>query len=280
LASIPINYSIHTMKNFGVKVFPPHPLTSLFKYIMIIERLFTIYTPIATVVSAYIYLTLFLKVFGYATPSLLTGTNTATSGSTKTSKASSDSNQRQFNDSNKNLTASAYHALDRVLAEYVLTEICSLQSIFIKMGQYVASRPDLVSSLWATTLSQLHDNCPISSSLYVKTIVETCLTLTKNKDDSQTRQKKLSYQKKKLRSLDELFESFDMKPIASGCIAQYHQATMVIDQQLYEVVVKVQHPTIETLFEIDMSALKAIVTIATKFYSKWTVGPSSSALSP
>jgi hypothetical protein len=273
LTSIPINYSIHTMKNFGVKVFPPHPLTTLFKYIMIIERLFTIYTPIATVVSAYIYLTLFLKVFGYATPSLLTGTNNTTTTDSHTNKSfpTSDANHRQFNDSNKNLTASAYHALDRVLAEYVLNEICSLQSIFIKMGQYIASRPDLVSSLWSTTLSKLHDNCPTSSSLYVKTLVETCLTHTKNKDEKYSTRHKIYYQKKKLRSLDELFESFDMKPIASGCIGQYHQATMIIDQQLYDVIVKVQHPTIETLFDIDMSALKAIVTVATKFYSKWTV---------
>jgi hypothetical protein len=280
LISIPINYSLHTMKNFGVKVFPSHPLTSLLKYIMIIERLFTIYTPIATVVSAYIYLTIFLKLFGYAAPSLISGT---TNSSSQTSTFP-DKKQRQFNDSNRNLTSSAYHALDRVLAEYVLNEICSLQSIFIKLGQYVAGRPDLVSSLWSDILSKLHDSCPVSSSLYIKTIVETCLTATKTRDEklcshsSDSSKPKLYYQKKKLRSLDELFESFEMKPIVSGCIAQYHQATMIIDGQLYEVVVKVQHPTIETLFEIDMSALTTIVTIATKFYSKWKVSYSLSLL--
>lgn len=269
MISIPINYSLHTMKNFGIKVFPSHPLTSLLKYIMIIERLFAIYTPIATVVSAYIYLTLFLKVFGYAAPSLISGTN-----STPQQLAFPDKKQRHFNDSSRNLTSSAYHALDRVLAEYVLNEICSLQSIFIKLGQYVAGRPDLVSSLWSSILSKLHDSCPVSSSLYIKTIVETCLTATKRQDEklcNSTKPKFYSYQKKKLRSLDELFETFEMKPIVSGCIAQYHQATMIIDGQLYEVMVKVQHPTIETLFHIDMNALKTIVTVATKFYSKWKV---------
>ena len=100
--------------------------------------------------------------------------------------------------------AVVFESLDYFVAPYMTFELGRLRSIFVKFAQYFGARSDVVSAVWTEALSSLQDACPHSSPEYVRQMIE-----------SELKQ-----------SIEELFVSFDMQPIASASIAQVHTATV------------------------------------------------------
>lgn len=117
-----------------------------------------------------------------------------------------------------------------------------LGPIFIKFGQTLSTRPDLIPEDITDQLSLLQDRvAPFSSKKAIEIIEQT-------------------YQK----PLHELFKEFDALPLASASIAQVHQATLWNDKK---VIVKVLRPNIRTAIERDISLMYAIAEILER-YSK------------
>jgi ubiquinone biosynthesis protein len=98
---------------------------------------------------------------------------------------------------------------------------------FIKLGQALASRSDLLGEQIAADLSQLQDRLPPFPFDDVRTTIE---------DEFG-------------RPLEELFRSFDEEPVAAASIAQVHFA---VDTEGREVAVKVLRPGIEAAFDRDL----------------------------
>jgi ubiquinone biosynthesis protein len=98
---------------------------------------------------------------------------------------------------------------------------------FIKLGQALASRSDLLGEQIAADLSQLQDRLPPFPFDDVRTSIE---------DEFG-------------RPLEELFRSFDEEPVAAASIAQVHFA---VDAEGREVAVKVLRPGIEAAFDCDL----------------------------
>jgi ubiquinone biosynthesis protein len=98
---------------------------------------------------------------------------------------------------------------------------------FIKLGQALASRSDLLGEQIAADLSQLQDRLPPFPFDDVRTTIE---------DEFG-------------RPLEELFYSFDEEPVAAASIAQVHFA---VDAEGREVAVKVLRPGIEAAFDRDL----------------------------
>jgi ubiquinone biosynthesis protein len=98
---------------------------------------------------------------------------------------------------------------------------------FIKLGQALASRSDLLGEQIAADLSQLQDRLPPFPFDDVRTTIE---------DEFG-------------RPLEELFRSFDEEPVAAASIAQVHFA---VDAEGREVAVKVLRPGIEAAFDRDL----------------------------
>ena len=98
---------------------------------------------------------------------------------------------------------------------------------FIKLGQALASRSDLLGEQIAADLSQLMDRLPPFPFDEVRTTIE---------DEFD-------------RPLEELFRSFDEEPVAAASIAQVHFA---VDAEGREVAVKVLRPGIEAAFDRDL----------------------------
>ncbi len=101
---------------------------------------------------------------------------------------------------------------------------------FIKFGQIMSTRPDLIPPPYIAQLVRLQDTVPPAPWEAVKEQLERELD----------------------GSLDELFASFEAEPVAAASLAQVHQATLPGAE---EVVVKVQRPGIERTIEVDLEIL-------------------------
>lgn len=107
---------------------------------------------------------------------------------------------------------------------------------FIKIGQILSTRPDLVSPAYIREFSYLQDNVQI--------------------DPYRTVQQ--SFKKQTGKEISEVFAKFDKEPFASASIGQTHRALL---KDGTSVVVKIQHPKVQELVETDMSLFKKAVDI-------------------
>ncbi len=101
---------------------------------------------------------------------------------------------------------------------------------FIKLGQVLSTRPDLLPPDFIAELSRLRDDVPPGPWEPVREEIEEELGAP----------------------LEEIFASFDPRPLAAASLAQVHPATLPDGT---EVVVKVQRPGIERTIEIDLEIL-------------------------
>lgn len=119
-------------------------------------------------------------------------------------------------------------------AKRVLSLIIELEGLWVKLGQYLSTRADVLPEAYISLLKQLQDSLP------PRPLEEVCRTI----------------QKEFGKSMDELFLDFVKVPLATASIAQVHRATLLNGQ---EVVVKVQHEGIKTIILEDLKNAKSIV---------------------
>lgn len=115
-----------------------------------------------------------------------------------------------------------------------------LGPIFVKFGQLLSTRPDLVPADIADELNHLQDNVTPFNGKEFTAIVESSLG----------------------RPVSELFASFDGEPLASASVAQVHAATLKDGQ---EVVVKAIRPGIEDTIVDDIALLFKLAKLVEKF---------------
>ncbi len=115
-----------------------------------------------------------------------------------------------------------------------------LGPIFVKFGQLLSTRPDLVPTDICSELSKLQDDVPpFATELFKKTV----------EDALGSR-------------IDVLFKTFDNNPLASASIAQVHGAVMPDGR---EVVVKAVRPGIEKIIREDLALLFTIAKLVLKY---------------
>ena len=101
---------------------------------------------------------------------------------------------------------------------------------FIKLGQLLSTRPDLIPAEYLDELARLQDEVPPFSLAEVHAI----------------------FREELGRSPDEVFHYFDAEPLAAASIGQVHRARL---DSGAEVVVKVQRPDIENVIAVDLEIL-------------------------
>lgn len=117
--------------------------------------------------------------------------------------------------------------------------LSELGTTFIKLGQVLSTRPDLVGPKLARELEQLQADAPSDSPQVVRELIEAELG----------------------QPIENLFLDFDPQPLGSASIGQVHQARTAEGP----VVVKVQHRGIRKVIETDLEILSALAELAEKY---------------
>ncbi len=126
--------------------------------------------------------------------------------------------------------------------EHLREAIEELGPTFIKLGQILSTRGDLLPQPYLDELEKLQDNAPPIAPEAVRQI------LLEEFD----------------KPAEELFASFDFKPLAAASIGQAHCATLLDGT---EVVVKVQRPGVGQQVEMD---LQILLDLALKASHHWS----------
>ncbi len=118
-----------------------------------------------------------------------------------------------------------------------------LGPIFVKFGQILSTRQDLLPPDIGEELSQLQDNVPPFADNLAREMIEKSLG----------------------QSIEEVFSVFSESPLASASVAQVHTATLLTGE---DVVVKVLRPDIEKTINADVALLYSLAELATKYWGE------------
>lgn len=118
-------------------------------------------------------------------------------------------------------------------AESLANDLESMGPTFIKLGQLLSTRNDLLPEAYCTALSRLQDDVEPLSTEVVTTVFEEELGLPPT----------------------DVFEQWDPVPLASASLGQVHRARLHSGR---EVVVKVQRPDARAIVEDDITALREL----------------------
>ncbi len=126
-------------------------------------------------------------------------------------------------------------------AKWITKELINLGSAFIKLGQLLSARADVIPSSWVNELTSLQDRVPPFAFEKV--------------DEILTKQLGNSYNK---------IISIDKKPIGSASLAQVHKARLNNDKN---VIFKVQRPDIEKFFRLDLDVMNQVAKVVQRIKS-------------
>ena len=124
-----------------------------------------------------------------------------------------------------------------VIGQTLLLLFGTLGATFIKVAQYLSTRPDLVPPVVATALQQLQDRAEPFPYHQVRSILRHEL----GEDPEQ------------------LFRELDPYPVACASVAQVHRGLLAEDGQ--EVALKVLRPGIERVVALDLSLMRVVARL-------------------
>lgn len=125
-------------------------------------------------------------------------------------------------------------------AERIRMALEDLGPIFVKAGQIISTRRDLLPDDIANELAKLQDRVPPFPGKQAKHLIERALK----------------------HPISKIFREFDIHALASASIAQVHAATLLNGD---EVVVKVLRPNIATIIDRDVDLLLTMARIAERY---------------
>jgi len=126
----------------------------------------------------------------------------------------------------------------RERADRLLASLLTLGPTFIKLGQLLSTRPDVLPPAYIEVLSSLQDDVPPAPWEETKPVLEA-----------------------EVGPVDEVFDEFDSEAISGASLGQVYRATYEGE----EVAIKVRRPGVEALVEADLRALKWLLPVLLRF---------------
>jgi len=133
----------------------------------------------------------------------------------------------------------------RRLARWLTAQFLQLGSAFIKLGQLLSARPDVLPAALVEELAHLQDQVPSFAFAVVQDLLEQELG-------------------------ERCAEIIDLEsePLGSASLAQVHRASLRSGRQ---VVLKVQRPGLERLFRLDLEVLQQVAAVVQR-HPRWGRG--------
>ena len=120
-------------------------------------------------------------------------------------------------------------------AQWLTRQLLDLGSAFIKLGQLLSSRPDILPAGWVSELASLQDNVPAFSFDRVQTVLEEELG----------------------QRCAEVID-LDPQPLGAASLAQVHRASLRSGRQ---VVLKVQRQGLDRRFRLDLDVMQQVAAV-------------------
>ena len=133
------------------------------------------------------------------------------------------------------LTPDRRAARQLLRARWLTAELLRLGSAFIKLGQLLSARPDILPAGWVAELASLQDSVPAFPFEQVQSVLEEELG-------------------------PRCAEVIDLDPVPLGAasLAQVHRASLRSGRQ---VVLKIQRPGLDTLFRLDLEVMQQVAAV-------------------
>lgn len=147
--------------------------------------------------------------------------------------------QRAARDLPKAEADARWRARHEQFAEDLYRLCVDLKGLYIKTGQFIGTRSDIVPAEYVASLSRLQDRVPPRPVAQVRATIEEQLG----------------------RPIAALFDTFEDMPLAAASLAQVHRATLPGGR---EVCVKVQYPEVRDLVKLDVRNLKTLVALVAR----------------
>ena len=135
--------------------------------------------------------------------------------------------------------------MNRRSGEKLCDALEKMGTTFIKLGQFLATRPDIIGNEVASDLEKLQDKLPPFNSNEAKKIL-----LNEIGENN-------------FKNIEELSD-----PIAAASIAQVHLAKLKLEDQTVEVAIKILRPDIEKVFNEELDALMLLAYIVENTVAK------------
>ncbi len=114
-----------------------------------------------------------------------------------------------------------------------------LGPVYVKLGQLLSTRPDILPATYIEALSSLQSDVPPVPWPEIETVIRQQLS----------------------QRIEDTFTQIQVEPIAAGSIAQIHRATLGNGQK---VVMKVQRPGIDKVVDQDVALIRGLADLATR----------------
>jgi len=125
-------------------------------------------------------------------------------------------------------------------ATWLLNRLIRLGPAFVKVGQSLATRPDLLPLTYIQVLSTLHDQLPSFSNEVALACFE----------------QELGWRP------ETLFDSFDPEPFAAASLGQVYHA---VTHEGQEVAVKIQRPDLVEVISLDLALVRRLAALAERY---------------
>lgn len=130
--------------------------------------------------------------------------------------------------------------------ERVRLALEELGPIFVKLGQVLSTRRDLLPPDYAEELARLQDKVPPFDGRIARQVIETSFG----------------------RAIDDIYAAFEERPVASASVAQVHRAWLKGDdgKQGRAVAVKVLRPGIKLVIEQDLALMATLAGLIERWF--------------
>lgn len=117
--------------------------------------------------------------------------------------------------------------------------LVELGPVYVKLGQLLSTRPDLLPPEYITELTALQAEVPAVAWQEVEVVIRQQLR----------------------RPLEEVFTTINHQPVAAGSIAQTHRATLADGR---EAALKIQRPGIEAIVDQDIALIRTLADLVSR----------------